>query len=50
MRGKRVLIISIDEKGRITLPEEIRKEISADAFVVEIVDGKIWLDPIHIER
>jgi len=49
VKGKVVPVVFIDKQGRITIPKEIRDKVSADAFVILIIDGgKILLDPIKI--
>ncbi len=37
-------------RGRIKLPKEILEQYKNHEFVLEVVDGKIILDPIKIDE
>ena len=45
-KGKICYIVEIDRTGKIYLPSDVRKALGADAFVLEVVDGKVVLDPV----
>lgn len=50
VNGKVVPVVKLQSKGRINLPKEILKQISADHFAIEIIDGKIILEPLKLEE
>ncbi len=40
-------IVKLDDRGRITLPAEIRRLIRAEKFRVEVKDDTIVLEPVR---
>jgi bifunctional DNA-binding transcriptional regulator/antitoxin component of YhaV-PrlF toxin-antitoxin module len=39
-------LITLDERGRLTLPQEIRSRIEAKRFIAYIENGEIKLTPL----
>jgi len=48
--GKIVPVVKLQKGGRITIPKEILKQISADHFAIELVDNRIVLEPMKLEE
>jgi len=49
MSEKKIVLVP-DKQWRITIPKKIRKQISAEAFVLELVDGAIVLKPVELKE
>jgi AbrB family looped-hinge helix DNA binding protein len=39
-------MLSLDDRGRITLPKDIRKKLNSTNFIVSLEDGIIHLVPV----
>ncbi|WP_246252945.1 AbrB/MazE/SpoVT family DNA-binding domain-containing protein [Acidianus brierleyi] len=44
---KRELIITMDERGRVTIPKEIREKIKTKKLRLKIEGDKIILEPVN---
>ena len=44
--GGKVGIVEMDQKGRLLIPAELRKELNADEFILERLKEGILLKPI----
>ncbi|MBI4235315.1 hypothetical protein HY604_03380 [Candidatus Peregrinibacteria bacterium] len=40
-------ILELSERGQITIPQKIRKQIIVKRFICNIKDGKIVLEPLQ---
>lgn len=43
-------LVSVDERGRITIPQSIRDRLRADRFLVSFEDGGVHLVPVPDPR
>ena len=43
-------IITLDERGRLTLPQEIRERVAAKRFIAYVENGEIKLTPLPEPR
>lgn len=50
VNGKVVPVVRLQSRGRINIPKEILDQVSADHFAIEVVDGKIVLEPLKLEE
>jgi len=48
-KGRMVRLLILDSGGRITIPKEIREQFKGYGFTIDIIDGKIVLDPVKLE-
>jgi len=48
--GKVVPVVRLQSRGRINIPKEILEQISADHFAIEVVNGKIVLEPLKLKE
>jgi len=47
---KKAKLQTFDKMGRIYIPKEIREQFKGCYFWIEVVDGKIVLDPIKVDE
>ena len=40
-------ILSLSDRGQITIPQKIRSEIAVKHFICKVKDGKIVLEPLQ---
>ena len=43
------LIVSMDDRGRVLIPKEIRRKVKTKLFTVELIEGSIVLKPLTSE-
>ena len=44
--GQMGIIVSLDSRGRLLLPAEIRNKLGTHRFVLERIEGRLELEPI----
>jgi bifunctional DNA-binding transcriptional regulator/antitoxin component of YhaV-PrlF toxin-antitoxin module len=42
----RAVTVEIDEKGRVYIPANVRREVKARRFTLTLEDGKILMEPV----
>jgi len=43
-------IVEVDDKGRITIPADIRRKLKSKKFLVSVKEGAIELRPVYNEK
>ncbi|MEJ2771712.1 AbrB/MazE/SpoVT family DNA-binding domain-containing protein [Stygiolobus sp. CP8521M] len=46
---KKEFILKIDDRGRITIPKEVRELLKSKRLKLKIEDGKIILEPVELD-
>ncbi|MEJ2777453.1 AbrB/MazE/SpoVT family DNA-binding domain-containing protein [Stygiolobus sp. RP850M] len=46
---KKEFILKIDDRGRITIPKEVRELLKSKRLKLKIEDGKIILEPVVLD-
>jgi AbrB family looped-hinge helix DNA binding protein len=46
---KKEFILEIDDRGRITIPKEVRELLKSKRLKLKIEDGKIILEPVVLD-
>jgi len=46
---KKEFILKIDDRGRITIPKEVRELLNSKRLKLKIEDGKIILEPVVLD-